>query len=213
MRKGLWLGLIFTLVACAFVPEAMARAPRRHESNVINVYWHDKEQLSDNKFRLSTWYVGVYESDDGIWSDLYQSVDRCRKTDRGHTRCRQETYRIGISDLEGETFTMDTDDLQTAHLDATYNLRTYDEHGNRVGGRVPTHIVADLTGRGDVRRSEETTTRRKGCRKIRTTYESAYRRATGTGFIDGQDIGTTRDAFLDTSTRTVHRLGCRWLKG
>lgn len=209
MRKGLWLALILSLVMGAlFAPEAAARQRR---SKVINVYWHDKEQVSDNVFRLSTWYAGVYVHEDGTWSDLYQSVDRCRKTDSGNTRCRQESYRIGISDLEGQTFDMDTESLESAHLDAVYKLRVYDEDGNRVGERVPTHIVADLAGRGEVRHYSDSYTHRYGwanCSFVRTTYDSDFRRAIGTGSIDGVDVGTTRDAFLETSTSSVLRHSC-----
>lgn len=214
MRKGLWLALILSLVMGAFfAPEAAARERR---SKVINVYWHDKEQVSEDVFRLTTWYVGVYAHEDGTWSDLYESVDRCRKTDGGRMRCRQERYRIGISDLEGDTFEMETRNLESAHLDAVYKLRTYDRNGNRVGERVPTHIVADLAGRGDIRRYGDSYTRRYGwanCSFVRTTYDSRFRKAVATGSIDAADIGTidlgsTRDAFLETSTSRVLRHSC-----
>ena len=213
MRKGLWLGLIVVLVSGVMAPQALAGSTttRRDFSNVINVYWHDKEQLSDGRYLMRTWYAGVYVSKRGTWSDLYESVDRCRKTDDGGTRCRQESYRVGISDLEGQTFEMDTENLDSAHLDAVYQLRAYDRNGDIVGGRVPTHIVADLTGVRDVRRHHDTYTYRYGwnnCSFTRETYDSAYRKATATGAIDGVDLGTTRDAFLSTSTSTVLNHRC-----
>ena len=215
MRKGLLLGLIVTVLTGLMAPPAAAVETRTRTSNVINVYWHDREELSANTFRLTTWYVGVYESSDGTWSDLYQSVDRCRKPDGGHTRCRQGAYRIGIDDLEGEgqTFTMDSENLESAHLDAVYRLKSYDNKGNRLPGRVPTRIVADLTGRGEIRQHRESWTDNTACKFVRRTYDSSYRRATATGSITAEDIGTvdlgsTRDAFLDSSTYTVQRFCC-----
>jgi hypothetical protein len=209
MRKGLWIGLILTVVIGALGPEAVARRPRVRESKSVNAFWHSKERISEGKFRRTTWYVGVFQTGDRIWSDLYESVDRCRKRDGGRVRCRQETYRIGvIDDLEGQTFTMDTDSLTTARLDARYPLQAYDSDYDKVGKPVSTRIVADFTGTGRLRESEQTSVRRKGCKKVRTIYEEASRRASATGRVEGIDLSATPDAYMSTSTVTRHRYGC-----
>jgi hypothetical protein len=144
----------------------------------------------------------VYESKSyGIFSDLYQEVIVCRTSRRGET-CMTDAFRYGDSDLSGQTFTIDDKGLTQAHIDAVYALQEFDSFGNPVGDPVPTHIVADWTGIGDLAKQKGKFSYRSGCSVFRYSFNGLFRQAEATGSVEGSDIGETYDAWMSTDSST-----------
>jgi hypothetical protein len=169
----------------------------KYQSRSLNAFWHIRKTVDADTYLRTTWYAGAYQSGEGdFWSDLYKETQRCQVRD-GRDRCREVSFAYGaIRDLGDGSFTVDRK-VTTGHLKATYRLHTY-----RDGERVnlgPAHIVADLTGRGDVWRSRESYSSHSKCDHYRFSGTWRFRRALATGTLDfrgveGRDLGTTRDA-------------------
>jgi hypothetical protein len=194
MRK---LGLLFigVVLALGVVAPSTAAPPTKNKGTnaSANAFWYFTETPARNTVVNTVWYVGVYQSSDGIWSDLYQDVSTC--VTHGRRESCTYTSRYGFSDLSDGVFTIDADGLTAAHIEGTYNLETYDDNGNAVGSD-PTSIVADLEGIGDINTSGGRSTYCDDFACFRITFEDAYRQAEATGTVDGVDLGETYDAFL-----------------
>lgn len=200
MRRIVLLALGVVLAAALAAPTAAA-PPVKSKSKTAsaNAFWYSTQTLSRSSYRSTVWYVGVFSSTEGTWSDLYQEVATCRVTRRGDV-CDYE-FRIGFSDLAGQTFTLDSRGLTTAHIDATYDLyESFDEEGNPIGTATPTHIVADWTGIGDTSQERFSSTVRTECATFRWTFNGLFRSAEATGSVNGVDLGETYDAWLSSGT-------------
>lgn len=206
MRKVSVLILGFALTMGIAAPAQAAKPTRTtSQSASANAFWYTTEQPSRNTYRTTVWYVGVYQSTDGTWSDLYSDVTTCRITPRGE-RCESE-FLFGFSDLSAGVFTMDASGLTAAHLENTYLVDTYDARGSLTAGSVPVSVVADWTGVGDVFRNGGRFSYCDSFICIRGTFDDAYRSAEATGSIDGAALGETYDAWLSSSTsRTIERV-------
>ncbi|MFY9586225.1 MAG: hypothetical protein WAT66_02080 [Actinomycetota bacterium] len=204
MRK---LGLLFigVVLALGVIAPANAAKPTRTQSanSSANAFWYFTDSPARNTVRNTVWYVGVFASNDGIWSDLYQDVETC--VTRGHRTTCTYTSRYGFSDLSDGVFTIDADGLTVAHVEGTYNLETYDENGNLVSSD-PTAIVADFEGIGEIFQNSGRSTYCDQFICFRTTFTDASRSAAATGTVNGADLGETYDAYLSSgASREVVR--------
>ena len=194
MRRIILLALASSFVLALGGPADAAKPTRTvHDSVSANAFWYFEEQPARNTIVRTTWYVGVYSSTDGTWSDLYVDTSTCTIGRRGET-CTYES-RFGFSDLSGGSFSIDADGLTSAHLEETYLLQSWDEKGEATDA-VPTTIVADWTGVGQI---EENSGRSSYCDNFwcsRSTWDEASRSAEAVGVVDGDDLGETYDAYL-----------------
>ena len=195
MRRFLVLGALVAALLPFGAPNAVA-ASERYQSQTLDAFWHSKKVVDADTYLRTTWYAGVYETGDGLWSDLYKDVERCQVRG-GPDRCRGVSFAYGeIRDIGGGSFWVNRR-LSAGHLEATYRMHTY-----RDGERVPlgrAHIVADLTGRGDVSRSQDSYSTHSKCDHYRFSGRWLSRRALASGTLDfrgveGKNLGTTRDA-------------------
>ncbi len=195
MRRLLLLGALVVALLPFGAPSAGA-VTERYQSQTLDAFWHSKKVVDADTYRRTTWYAGVYESGDDFWSDLYKDVQRCQVRE-GRDRCRGVSSASGaIRDLGDGSFSVNRR-LSAGHLEATYRMHTY-----RDGERVPlgpAHIVADLTGRGDVSRSQDSYSSHSKCDHYRFSGKWRWRRALASGTLDfrgveGKNLGTTRDA-------------------
>jgi hypothetical protein len=194
MRRSILLVLASSLVLAVGAPAEAAKPTRTvHDSVSANAFWYFEEQPSRNTIVRTTWYVGVYRSTDGIWSDLYVDTSTCTIGPRGE-KC---TYgsKFGFSDLSTGTFTINEDGLTAAHLEETYLLQSWDERGE-TSESTPATIVADWTGIGDL---QENSGRSSYCDQFwcsKSTWDEAFRSAEASGTVNGDDLGETYDAYL-----------------
>jgi hypothetical protein len=198
MRKVAILTFAIALLAVAASP-AQANKPTKSADLSANAFWYTTETLSATSYRSTVWYVGVYQSREGTFSDLYFDSSICEVTPPEDT-CTSEASRYGFSDLTGDTFTIDAKGLTTAHIDAVYDLQEYDADFNPVGDPVATHIVTDWTGEGSLSREKSSYSLHTPCGVIRYKSNGVSRSAEATGSIDGADLGETYDAYLSTGT-------------
>jgi hypothetical protein len=148
--------------------------------------------------------VGIYTSGDEIWSDLYQSVYKCRRVD-GRRRCNRVLSRYGdITDLGDGSFTM-SNDLSEGHLEATYELttRTADR---RIPGTTTWWISADFAGTGELARNAYSDSYTSGCTTWRFRSRGVSRGGEATGTLvkpngEARDLGSTDDAWAYSAKR------------
>ncbi len=209
MRRVLLATVLAGLVTGLTAGPALASSPVHNRSSYasIEAFWHSKVRLSSTQFKLTTWYVGVYPSSRGTFSDLYKEVDKCRLVS-GHRRCTLTSYSAGYrKSLPADQFSYDARHLATAHLDATYKLRTFTRQGV-AGPAFRVTIVADWAGTGKLSRDGGTSTYHSGCLRFHNTFKDRHRSATATGAINGKSLGTTSDAFLSAGTSLVIEHDC-----
>jgi hypothetical protein len=197
MRRTLAAAVVAAVALVGLGAPAANAASEKYQSRSLNAFWHFRKTVDKDTYLRTTWYAGAYRSgEDGFWSDLYKTTRRCQVRD-GRDRCRTVAFAYGaIRKLRDGSFTVDRK-VTTGHLEATYRMHTY-----RDGEQVnlgPAHIVADLTGRGDVRRSSESYSSHSKCDHYMYSGTWRFRRALATGTLDfrgveGRDLGTTRDA-------------------
>jgi len=194
-------------VALAAPAQAVTETSR---SAVVNVYWNTREPLTSNTYRQTTWYVGAYvDTEYGISSDGYQQVSTCVVLDRRQVRCRQDSFKVGYSHLngQGEYFKIDGDTLTYANLRGVYPLQTMDENGDPVWPVEWTVITADLTGVGDLTRSRDTYSHHSRECFTRTTSDSAQRDFDAIGTLNGDPLGHTSTGILSSSKSTTVTYG------
>jgi hypothetical protein len=206
MRKIAILAFAIALLALAAGP-AQASKPTKTKSadSSANAFWYTTEWLSQTSYRSTVWYVGVYQSADGTFSDLYFDSSICEVTPPEDT-CTSESSRYGYSDLAGQTFTLDVKGLTSAHLDAVYDVQAYDADYNPVGDPVAMHIVTDWTGVGLLSREKSSYSIHTRCGVILYKTNGVSRLAEATGSLEGTDLGETDDAYLSRgASRSVDR--------
>lgn len=186
-------------------------ATEDEKSAVLNVYWTSRESTGQYTFRQTTWYVGAYVSSEyPTSSDGYQSVDNCVFLDRRHYRCRQESFKVGYSDLKGpgEYFTIDPNNLDYATLRGLYPLQSYDQNGNPTGPIEWTVITADVTGVGPLDSSRDTYTHHEGDCRYRTTTDNLERGFVADGTVNGVALEPTKEGFMSYSESHTISRGC-----
>ena len=199
--------LLFVVVALAVgvVAPSVAAPPQRYKTATAsaNAFWYFTETPARNTVVNRVWYVGVFSGTDGIWSDLYESVETC--VTRGRRTSCTYTSRYGFSDLSDGVFTIDDEGLTEAHIEGTYLLEEYDDEGNFVSSE-PVTIVADLEGIGEIYESSGRSTYCDPYFCFRTTFTDASRQAEAYGSVNGEDLGETYDAYLSSgASREVVR--------
>jgi hypothetical protein len=209
MRRALAILLGATLVLPLVGWNAHAAEPHHehYQSRWVNAFWHSKVRIDSSTYLRVTWYAGAYDiGSEGFFSDLYRSVEKCRKQD-GRDPCRSQRDRswYGYTSREGQnSFTLDRK-LTTGHLDATYKLYRYVDPDPVFIGRF--HVVTDLVGTGVMTRGRESYTSHQGCTTFKYSGKYENRQATATGTLargDGPatDLGSTADATFG-ATKTV----------
>jgi hypothetical protein len=172
-------------------------------SSVLNVFWYSKRKVERGTVR-TTWYVGIYQSGDELWSDLYQSAYRCRRED-GRRRCSRLLWRYGdITDLGDGSFTLQND-LSEGHLSATYELRTW-KGGDRLRGTTSWSISTDFEGLGELQKYSYSDSYTSGCDTWRFRSRGVGRSGEAHGTLtvpDGEvrDLGETYSAYAATGKR------------
>jgi hypothetical protein len=201
MRRFLLATVLAALVIVLTAGPARASTPlhNRSSSASVEAFWHAKVPQSATRFELVTWYVGVYPSTTGIFSDLYKEIDECRLVS-GHQRCTFASYSAGyLNSLSAAQFSYDAKRLESAKIHATYRLRTFTKSG-RTGPAFNVTIMAAWTGIGKLTRAGGSSTYHSGCTVFHYTFRDRYRSAAATGSVNGKPLGRTTDASLAAST-------------
>jgi hypothetical protein len=208
MRRIFLIMVIAGLVTGATAGPALASSQTHHRfsSAAVVAVWHSKARLSAGRFRLITWFVGVFPSGSRTSSQVFKDVAKC-KIVSGHPRCRQVSFSSGFRrSLTAAEFTFDRKHLEAAHLDAAYKLRTFIRGKPVRTSRVT--IVADWAGTGKIARSGGVNSFHSGCLHFHNTFKDRHRAATATGTVNRTSLGSTKDAFLSTSTDVVVEHRC-----
>lgn len=184
---------------------ASARSHHRFSSAAVIGVWHSKTHLSSARFELTTWFVGVFSFSGDTGSKVFKEVDTCTVVS-GHQRCRVVSVSAGSRSLTAAQFTFDRRQLRAAHLDATYTLRTFIP--GKPGRTFKVTIVATWSGTGKISRSGGVSNFRSGCVRFHDTFHGRNRSATATGSVGGKSLGSTKEAFLSTSTDVVVQHMC-----
>lgn len=177
----------------------------RWDNAGLNAFWYSTKDLKGRAYKEIVWYVGVYQSTDWVFSDLYKSVARCERRP-GRDRCRLVRWSEGFSDLEGATFDVDRN-LSNGILKEKYRLTTYDRRGERVN-RFRARIVAELEGVGDLYRERDSYRSGSGCTQFRYEFRGAYRDAEATATINGNSLGETHDAWMSSGGEATFEKTC-----
>ena len=207
MKRPLTIVLGLALLLSLAMPQAQAAKPDhdRYRSRVVNAFWHSRRHVDRHTYLRITWYAGVYETQDHFFSDLYRSVEKCRRNDGGGSRCRYQqrhSWYGSIRKIGTGSFSLDRR-LTSSHVDATYRLFRTVGHDRKLVGHA--HIVFDVTGSGDLTRSRDSYWSKSGCTLFRYGSRYVYRQsvATGTLSMDGADawsLGSTKDANMNAGT-------------
>jgi len=200
MRRTIIAMVVAGLTAGLTASPALAASRPHHRFSGADVTaaWQSKTRLSPGRFELTTWFVGVFTSSSGTASQVVKEVAKC-KVVSGHQRCRVVSYSAGLRrSLTAAQFTFDRKHLTAAHLDATYKLRTFIPRKPARTFRV--RIVANWSGTGKISRNGGVDNFRSGCLRFHDTFHGRNRPATATGSVNGKSLGSTKHAFLSTST-------------
>src|SRR6266702_6673860 len=150
MRRVFLVLVIAGLVTGGMAGPALASSHTHHRFSgaAAAAAWHSKVRLSSTRFQLTTWFVGVFTSGGRTFSQVVKEVDKCRMVS-GHQRCRVVSFSAGFrNNLTAAQFTVDRKHLQSAHLDASYKLRTFTPHKPVRTSRAT--VVADWAGTGKI---------------------------------------------------------------
>lgn len=159
--------------------------------------WRTRTSLGHGQFELTTYFVDVYQSGGRNAGQVGQDVAKCTRAS-GHLRCRPVSFSYGFRRLTASQATLDRKHLLSAHVDATFRLRTF------VRGKKPTTstvtVVADWTGTGRIVRNGGISTYRSGCVHFHDVFHGRNRAATATGTFNKTALGTASRASLSDST-------------
>jgi hypothetical protein len=186
---------------------ALAASHHHSRSSSADAFavWRSKARLSPGHFKLTTWFVDVFQSSGRTAGQVGVDVAKCKRVN-GHLRCRPVSFSFGFRrNLTASEATLDRKHLQSAHLDASFRLRTF-VRGKRSSTSTVT-VVADWTGTGKIIRSGGVDSFRSGCVHFHDVFHGRNRAATATGTFDKTALGTAKNAFLATNTdsSTEHR--------
>jgi len=208
MRRVILVMVIAGLMTGLMAGPALAssRTHHRSASAAVIAVWHSKTRLPAGRFRLTTWFVGVFPSASRTPSQVVKEVDRCTVVS-GHRRCRIVSFSDGFRrSLTAAQFTFDRKHLQVARLDAAYKLRTFIRGKPVRTTRV--RVAAGWAGTGKITRSGGVNSFHSGCLHFHNTFKDRHRAATATGSVNGNPLGSTTHAFLSTSTNVAIEHRC-----
>jgi hypothetical protein len=208
MRRVFVIMVIAGLMTGGMAVPALASSPTHHRFTfaAVTAQWRSKARLSAGRFELTTWFVGAFPSSSGTFSQVAREVDRCRVVS-GHRRCRLVSFSFGFRrSLTAAQFTWDRKHLQSAHLDATYKLRTFIPHKPARTSRVT--VVANWAGTGKITHSGGVNSFHTSCFHFHDTFRGRSRMATATGTVNRTSLGTTKNASLSTQTDVVLEHRC-----
>ena len=194
MRKALGILIAAAVMVSPAGPAAQAVQPHheRYAARWVNVFWHSRVRVDHDTYLKITWYAGAYDrGEEGFYSDLYRSAERCQKQD-GRDRCRYDQDLAWYGDTTRSadaSFTLNQR-LTSGRLDASYRLFRQGNDRRILVGRF--RVVTDLLGVGDMTRGRSSYTVHQGCTTIKYSGKYAYRQATAVGTLTGPD-GDTRD--------------------
>lgn len=198
MRRSILLVLASSMVLALGAPAQAAKPVKTtYDSVNANAFWYFEDQLSPTTVKRTTWYVGVYRSTDGTFSDLYVETATCTTGKRGETCTWESLYGYG-DPSDTDSFTIDDDGLTAAHLDETYVLRSYDENGEP-GQEMTVAIVADWTGIDEIQTSSGKSSYCDDFSCSKSRWEDSFRSAEAEATVNGDELGETYDASLATS--------------
>ncbi len=200
MRRVFLVLVIAGLVTGGMAGPALASSHTHHRFSgaAAAAAWHSKVRLSSTRFQLTTWFVGVFTSGGRTFSQVVKEVDKCRMVS-GHQRCRVVSFSAGFrNNLTAAQFTVDRKHLQSAHLDASYKLRTFTPHKPVRTSRAT--VVADWAGTGKISRSMDVSSFHSGCLHFHDAFHGRTRKATAAGSVNEKSLGSTTHAFLSAST-------------
>lgn len=197
MRRSILLVLAAAFVLGIAAPAQAKPTKTVYDSVNANAFWTSVEQVSATQTVRTTWYVGVYKSTDGTFSDLYVETATCTSAATPKEEDCTYEYMSGYTDLSTGVFTIDEADLTTAHLEETYLLQSWDENGNPVD-EMTASIVTDWTGEGETHRNSGKSSYCDSFTCYKSRFEEASRSAEAVGTINGDDLGETYDAWLST---------------
>lgn len=192
----LGVGLLLSMAAPAGAIERVSKAQS------LNAFWYDNDWHSSKAYTRTTWYVGAFRSTGrygGTFSDLYRSVDECKVTRRGEI-CTPVSFEVGYKDLTRDEFYIEPTRLDDGFIDATYDLQSYDATGNPVGTPTPTHVRAEFEGIGEIQRYRDKFVYEDSHFIFTFEFRNFFRMGEAYGWIDGNSIGETYDAYLSLST-------------
>jgi hypothetical protein len=203
MRKLLVVILGLLVVTPLGASEASAE-PERYASKSYNAFWHSRHRIDSDTYVRTTWYAGVYVSEEegsdetDFWSDLYKSSARCERRE-GPDRCRGTGNSLygDIYDLGNGEFTLDPD-LTSGFFEATYPMERRDGRQTENIGKI--RITVRLTAIGDVTEYRESYSYSFECYRVRYSGRSEYVQAEARGVLaflrDDRTIrlGATRSA-------------------
>jgi hypothetical protein len=196
-----------TLAAALPANSATRSKPVSYKSSArsADAFWYKTKWLSPTEYRQSVWYIGVYESTDGTFSDAYKTVVDCeQETGEDYGECTIVSSTYGYTDAPDFTLAKK---LASAHLEATYTMNSYTEDGSRSGRSFTIDVVVDWNGTGDLQRNHGTSNYRDGCYTFHDSSRGAWRASTATGSVNARALGSTDDASLSKySSRYLEKI-------
>jgi hypothetical protein len=208
MRKISLVMAIAGLVVGVMAGPALAstQAHHRFRGAAVVALWRSKASQSPTRFTVTTWFVGAFPTARGAASEVAKEVDKCQVVS-GHNHCTLAFFAVGLRrSLPATAFTFDRKHLQTAHLDATYQLRILKP--GPPGKTFKVTIVVNWAGTGKISHSGGVSSFHSGCLHFHDTFRGRQRSATATGSENGTSLGTTKRAILSTSTDVVVEHRC-----
>jgi len=208
MRRISLVMVIAGLVMGVLAGPALASSQVHHRfrSAAVVAVWHSKVRLSSGRFRLTTWFVGVFPSSGRTSSQVFREVDKCQVVS-GHRRCQLVSVSAGFRrSVPAAQFTFDAKRLEAARLDAAYKLRVF--RPGKPGRTIRVTIVAAWAGTGKLVHSGGIDNFHSGCLHFHDTFRDRHRAATATGSVSGKSLGSTKNAFLSASTEVVVERRC-----
>ena len=186
MKKVLVVVLGLLVVAPLGGLEAWAE-PERYASKGYNAFWHRRHRVDSDTYVRTTWYAGVYVSEEGgsdeldFWSDLYKSSARCERRE-GRDRCRNtrnSLYGV-INDLGDGQFTLEPD-LSSGFFEATYPMERREGRTSESIGKI--RIEVRLAAIGEVTESRDSYSYSTDCYRVRYSGRSEYVQARARGIL------------------------------
>lgn len=186
MRKLLVLVLGLLVVAPLGGLQASAE-PERYASKGYNAFWHKRHRVDSDTYIRTTWYAGVYVSQEqgsddlDFWSDLYKSSVRCERRE-GRDRCRStgnNLYGV-INDLGDGEFTLEPD-LSSGFFEATYPMERREGRTGVSIGKI--RIAVRLAAIGEVTESRDSYSFSTDCYRVRYSGRSEYVQAKARGVL------------------------------
>jgi hypothetical protein len=207
MRRFLLFVVLVVLGVGLIAPGAAASGKptkERYASSGFYTSWRQREPISTDAYYRITWYVSMYQSQEGQrkFFSAYVSryVSKCTVESGGHTRCHTVSRLFGVRrDPASVEFNVEND-LSAASLSGAFRLR--DRQNGEVVEVKHVQISASLTAVGEVYRSRSSYTNWDGnCPESRYRFEYQRTRAladvTVTGDFQITQTGSKRGSIFE----------------